>query len=224
MGWLLADCERCFLREVAHGVRRPGRPPEIFNVADAAMKRRFEGGPEVVHDLGVGRKFTVVAQGLHVESIPYEDPAGVSIVLKGRLDALVQTIDGDVIVLDYKTMMRSDVESGKRAYSAQLESYALALRYPKLVQQQTRVDGLALLVFHPSDFAYRTAKKIAGLYGLTDWVDVPSNEEDFRNVLNRAARLLVGDLQPTPNTKCNYCSYYGAVPLPLAAASTLGVL
>jgi hypothetical protein len=69
LGWLRADCERCFVREVAYGVRRPGGPPDAFNLADGAMKRRFDGGPEVQHDLGVGPSFTVIAQGLHVRSL-----------------------------------------------------------------------------------------------------------------------------------------------------------
>jgi hypothetical protein len=51
------------------GRARSGVPPDVYNLADAAMKAFFDRD-DAVHDLGVGPPFTVVAQGLHVESHP----------------------------------------------------------------------------------------------------------------------------------------------------------
>jgi hypothetical protein len=210
LGWLRADCERCFVREVAHGVRRPGGPPDAFNLADSAMKTFFDRG-DAVHDLGVGPPFSIVAQGMHVESHPIGfDELDVELVLKGRLDALVQVGD-DLVVVDYKTTTKDEL--APRTYAPQLQSYAFALEAPKEGQPPRIVDGLALLVYRPTSFACRPERRVSGLYGPTEWIEVPRDDGAFLALLRRTAALLAGAEQPTPNPRCPFCQYYGAVPL-----------
>jgi len=210
LGWLRGDCERCFLREVAHGVRRPGGPPDAFNLADGAMKRWFQGDPEKVHDLGVGPPFAVVEQGMHVESMPLSFPEfDVDLVVKGRLDALVRCGD-EAWVVDYKTTSRAEL--APRTYSPQLHAYAFALETPAAGTKAIDVDGLALLIYRPEKFACKPERKISGLYGPIEWLEVPRDRERFLETLRDVAALLSGAEQPAPNPKCAYCVYYGAVP------------
>jgi CRISPR/Cas system-associated exonuclease Cas4 (RecB family) len=212
LGWLRADCERCFVREVAYGVRRPGGPPDAFNLADAAMKRRFDGGPEIQHDLGVGPPFTVIAQGLHVQSKPIIFPEyEIELVIKGRLDALVRTVESaETLVVDYKTATRDELDP--RTYAAQLQAYATALEIAHNEALSTAIDGLALLIYRPHAFTYRADRRIAGLYGTSEWLEVPRDDFKFEVLLRRVAALLGGREQAQPNPQCGYCSYYGALP------------
>jgi CRISPR/Cas system-associated exonuclease Cas4 (RecB family) len=212
LGWLRADCERCFVREVAYGVRRPGGPPDAFNFADAAMKRRFDGGPEVQHDLGVGPPFTVIAQGLHVQSQPIIfTEYDIELVIKGRLDALVRTVESaETLVVDYKTATREELDP--RTYAAQLQAYAMSLEISHNDSLSTTIDGLALLIYRPHAFTYRADRRIAGLYGTSEWLEVPRDDFRFELLLRRVAALLGGLEQAQPNPKCGYCAYYGALP------------
>jgi len=217
LGWLRGDCERCFLREVAHGVRRPGGPPDAFNLADQAMKKRFDEG-EALHDLGVGPRFRIVAQGLHVESQPIPFPArDVELVVKGKLDALVRTEDDEVVVVDYKTLSKTEIAT--RSYAPQLGAYCLALEAPREGMERQGIDALALLVFRPQSFTYRTERRVSGLYGATEWLEVPREDASFLTLLDHVAALLGGHEQPVPNPACAWCRYYGAVPLLIGGAA-----
>lgn len=212
LGWLRADCERCLVREVAYGVKRPGGPPEAYNLADKAMKTWFDDRHDAEISLGVGPTFRVVAQGQHVESRPLEFPNyDLEIVVKGRLDALVRTTDDETIVVDYKTTTKGEV--APRTYTAQLHAYAFALESPARAADETTIDGLALLLYRPVSFSHRPEKAVSGLYGPTEWLEVPRDDASLHQLLERVAALSVGAVQPTPNPKCMFCTYYGAVPL-----------
>ena len=217
LGWLRADCERCLVREVAHGVRRPGGPPETYNLADRAMKTWFDDRHDADISLGVGPTFRVISQGQWVESRPLSFPDyDLEIVVRGKLDALIRTAD-ETIVVDYKTTTKGEL--APRTYTAQLHAYAFALESPAGTTEAVKVDGLALLLYRPSLFSHRPEKGISGLYGPTEWLEVPRDDGSFHNLLARLAALAAGAIQPTPNPKCLFCIYFGAVPPePLAVA------
>jgi hypothetical protein len=166
----------------------------------------------VQHDLGVGPSFTVIAQGLHVQSRPitfaeYE----IELVIKGRLDSLIRTVDAaETIVVDYKTT--SQLELDPRMYAPQLHAYCMALETSQNSTLATSVDGLALLVYRPQHFTYRSKDRVSGLYGTTEWIEVPRDDDKFEGLLHRVAGLLAERLQPEPNPRCAYCVHYGALP------------
>jgi len=218
LGWLLTDCERCFVREARFGVRRPGGPPDAFSAADKAMKSYFERGVgEVVHELGVGPPLTIVAQNLFTESSPLAyDDIDVELVVRGRLDALVRTADGRVLIVDYKTKVR-DVPIDA-TYAPQLQAYALGLEHPVHGVQPHAIDGLALLVYNAARFAFRPESATSGLFGVTDWVEVERDDAAFHALLRRVATLLAG-AEPRPNAKCAWCRFYGAVPTGVGGAA-----
>jgi hypothetical protein len=54
LGWLRAIASGASFARLPTACAGRGGPPDVFNLADGAMKRRFDGGPEVQHDLGVG--------------------------------------------------------------------------------------------------------------------------------------------------------------------------
>jgi hypothetical protein len=125
LGYLLHDCERCFVREVRDRVRRPGGPSPMFGFADNAMKRAFDVPDGIWIDIGVREapRFRPLAQGFAVCSAPIRfADLDVSLTLAGNLDAFVETDDGRRILIDYKT---SPGEPGAGRYAGQLDGYAL---------------------------------------------------------------------------------------------------
>jgi hypothetical protein len=210
LGFILADCERCFVREVRDGVRRPGMVPEIFNLADKAMKDEF--GRRDLIDLetpGIPR-FKLLAQNCRVEStaIPFE-ALGVAVKLAGRLDALVETEDGRRFVVDYKTAVKPVPVD---RYRAQLGAYALALAWPRDGVEPVEVGGTALLVMHARHVGMRPNR--LGVYGEPEWIDIERDDVEMVELLRHAAALVAGAEQPRHRRDCAYCIYYGAVPLP----------
>ena len=204
LGFVLSQCEACFVREVRDGIKRPGGPPEIFNLADRAMKEAFASKQLV--DLGIGPKFTVLGQGLSVESAPIKFPElGVAIVLAGRLDAFVLTAADERVVVDYKTTANG---LSPETYRAQLSAYAFALENPGKRSQlpPTMVDGLALLVYRPTSFAYRPYG-LCGLYGRTQWVELPRRDDKLHDTLQQVAALVTGARPPEVGKDCRYCAY-----------------
>jgi hypothetical protein len=176
------------------------------------MKRRFDGDRNAQHSLGVGPAFSIIAQNLQVESVPVPFPEHeIEIVVKGKLDALVRTTADETLVLDYKTSGRVSLDAS--LYEPQLNAYAFALETPRDPRLYARIDGLALLVYRPTDFTYRTERCVSGLYGTTQWIEVTRSQERFTALLKRVADLLSETVQPKPNVRCEFCAHYGAVPV-----------
>lgn len=208
LGYLLGDCEQCFVREVRDRIRRPGGPSPIFNLADGAMKRAFDVGEHQWVDIGAAEapRFRPLAQGFAVKSAPVTFPAlGVTLILDGNLDAFVETDDARRIVVDYKT---GAARISGRRYAGQLGAYAFALENPAADARYmpTLVDATALLVFRPEAFTARPSG-IAGLYGRTAWIEVPQSEPKFFDTLERVAELLASATMPA-NANCTYCVYF----------------
>ncbi|HZO93110.1 MAG TPA: PD-(D/E)XK nuclease family protein [Candidatus Baltobacteraceae bacterium] len=217
LGYLLHECERCFVREHRDGVRRPGRIAEIYNVADRAMKSAFDTGQFI--DIGAPQapRFKVLAHNWKVFSapIPFEE-FGVSIVIAGSCDAYVETEDGLRLVVDYKT---TTTEVNARRVAGQLRAYGLALNNPGegAGAQPQPVDGHALLVFTPEKYVAKP-NGVSGMYGATRWLEVAPDDEALMSTLRRVAALLSGVTPPKPNARCPYCIYYGAVAPIIGAA------
>jgi PD-(D/E)XK nuclease superfamily len=210
LGYLLRDCERCFVRDVRYRVRRPGAPSPVYNLADGAMKRAFDVGEGCWIDIGVPEapRFRPIAQGFAVASAPIVFPdVGVELVLAGMLDAFVETDDGRRILVDYKTS--SEVSAAR--YAGQLSGYAFALQNPAagVRYEATIVDAMALLVFQPRSFvAKRTG--VCGLYGPTTWIEVPQDDRKFLELMRRVAALLGGIIPPAAAPSCSYCTYFAS--------------
>jgi len=210
LGFVLGDCERCFVREVRDGVRRPGMVPEIFNLADRAQKAEFEVRDIIDLETEGIPRFRIFAQNYRVEStpIPFGD-LGIAVKITGRLDALVDTEDGRRVLVDYKTAAKPVPVD---RYRAQLGSYALALAWPRDGVAPIEVDSTALLVLNARHVGTRPGR--LGIYGEPEWIEVERDDVAMVDLLQHAAALVAGAAQPHHKRDCAYCIYYGAVPLP----------
>ena len=203
--YLYEDCKRCFYDTVRNGFRRPSTFSQHFTSADRAMRDAFPA--EVLHDLGVGPKFRVIAQGLRVRSQPILfAEQGIAMTLKGEIDALVTTEHGEVFVVDYKTTKLDD--GALMRFRRQVASYALCLALPEHPSPglPTQVDGTALYVFNPSTFAANQRTKHCGLHGPSRWLELPMRDDLFAAFLGQVAELLGSKQKPKPPPNCGYCA------------------
>ena len=202
---LYRDCPRCFVQKVRHGVRRPGVFPDVYNVADRAMKTAFADAAAEPVDLGVGPRFRVVAQGFRVKSAPIPfSRLGIALRFEGWIDALVRTTDDELFLVDYKTTKAQD---GLMTYRRQLAAYCFALENPWDARtMRYEIDGFALLVYRPYKFAYRNSG-VAGLYGPSEWIELPRRDDLFLKFLEEMAALLSQRDLPAPSPGCAYCAY-----------------
>jgi hypothetical protein len=211
LGYMYSDCQRCLVRDVLWSVKRPGGPPDAFSAADKAMKAYFAAGERVKrHEIGVGPPFVVEVQSLWTESSPlaFED-LDVELVVRGKLDALVVDDAGRRIVLDYKTKVSDKPIDA--TYAPQLAAYAFGLENPVKGVAPTAVDGLALLIYNATSFAFKPDVGTSGLFGKTTWIDVERDDAAFFGLLRHVAELIAG-AEPRPSRGCPWCVYYGAVP------------
>jgi hypothetical protein len=201
--YLWDDCRRCFYDKIKHGFARPVTFSPDFSYADRAMKRAFESD-EIV-DLGVGPRFRVHSQGVHVESvaIPFAN-SGLTLSFAGAYDALVVTENEERFIVDFKTTTQEDGRLLK--FRRQMACYVLAVERPKhrVLREPMAIDGMALLIFEPAEFAFRRISKRGGLYGPIRWLELPRRDDLFDVFLQSVARVLGGDA-PEPEVNCSYC-------------------
>jgi hypothetical protein len=202
---LYSECPRCFVQKVKHGVRRPGVFPDVYNVADRAMKAAFADAVEHPVDIGVGPRFRVIAQGFSVASATIPFPQhGISLRFEGSIDALVRTVDDEMFLVDYKT---TNAQEGLTRYRRQLAAYAWALENPADPRIAPYViDGFALLIYRPQKYAYRVSG-VAGLYGRAEWLELPRRDDQFLGFLDGVAERLAQPRVPAASPDCMYCAY-----------------
>ena len=201
LAFLWADCPRCFYRKVVWGVPRPRGPfPLVFNRIDRAMKRCFDGqrsdgfGAEVPSGVigGIDRS---------VRSTPFALPgSGPSLVIHGRVDALVACDDDTVAIIDFKTA--DPRNPNLAAYSRQLHAYATALEQPS-VGPATIVSGLGLLSFSPEHF--ESNGQDAALRGGLSWTEIPFERQRFSAFLGQVLDVLDQPEAPPASSSCPWC-------------------
>jgi hypothetical protein len=111
---LFMECERCFWLHINEGVKRPSGPfPSLPGGMDEMIKTHFDKFRERGHQPPELRESRVDAVPIDdtqfLEDVrewqnepKYHDEEN-DVLLRGGVDDLLQTSDGSIIVLDYKT-------------------------------------------------------------------------------------------------------------------------
>lgn len=200
--FLWDECRRCFYRKVVLGQPRPRSPfPRVFGAIDRAMKDCLVGRrPE---ELAPGAPAGVIwSPDCWVRSAPICLPGcTTSVVLRGRLDALVACDNRTDAVVDFKTALPSDPQVP--LYARQLHAYAWALERPA-AGSPTAVSALGLLCFAPD--AFDADKTRAALLGDLSWIDVPRNDEQFEEFLVDVVSMVEAPEVPDPSPSCGWCT------------------
>jgi len=198
--FLWDECPRCFYKKVALGKPRPRAPfPKVFGLIDRAMKDFYQGERAEVAVPGMPLG-VIGGADRWVKSAPIVFP-GVTgaIVIRGRVDVLVDCDDGTVAVVDFKTGGgRADLEK----YAPQLHAYALALESPARGSASS-VSALGLLCFSPDRF--ETNGQDAAVTGGLSWTEVPLDCPAFTSFLSRVLALLDEPEAPPPSFDCRWC-------------------
>jgi hypothetical protein len=153
---------------------------------DAAMRERIaDPGDGGWVNIGVGpTRMRMHSQGVWVESQPVMFPEiGISLILGGKYDAIVEDEAGSRYLIDYKTSARPDHELYR--YRRQLDAYRFCLENPSCPREAIAIDEIGLLVYTPRSFAFKN--RVSGLYGPTRWIDFAREDSAFLKLL-RASR------------------------------------
>jgi hypothetical protein len=203
------ECKRCFWRRYVLNERRPSDFGEVFDIADRAMRRRMaNGGNGGWVDIGVGPgEVRVHSQGAWVESEPIEfNDIGVTIILGGQYDAIVEDQAAEHHLLDYKTSARDEIELFR--YRRQLDAYRFCLEHPNRDGANAKapllIEEIGLLIYTPETFTFKGG--ISGLFGPTRWIGFARNETAFTKHLSEVAMLLAHD-EPFGDWECPWCRY-----------------
>lgn len=207
---LFDECPRCFWLSVRKGLRRPSGPfPSLPAGMDREIKAHFDRHrarsqlpPEldgrVDERLLADQSFLQGVRDWRRAPRLVDEPLGV--VLQGAMDDLLQTTDGRLVVLDYKT--RGYPPKGDGApdyYRRQLNCYNLLLRETG----HPTADHAYLLYYHPDrvnggDVTFHT-----------DVVAVPVDVGAARTLLERAVVVLDSGV-PEATDDCEFCEWAAA--------------
>ncbi len=210
--FLWDECPRCY-KKVVLKQPRPRTPfPKVFTLIDRAMKDFYLG--ERAEELAEGMPPGVIgspdrwvkSEALALPGCPS------SVVIRGRLDALVACDDDTTGVIDFKTAEPSGNHIA--TYSRQLHAYAVALEHPS-GGRPTSVSSLGLLCFLPDE--YEAAERRAALLGEVEWIEIPRDDAAFQAFLCEVAAVLEHPEPPDGSPGCVWCAGAGADDSPTAA-------
>ena len=200
--FLWDECPRCFYNKVVLGRSRPRSPfPTVFGRIDRAMKDYYLGrrSEEVVSGTPPG---VIEAGDRWVKSAPIGFPTSrSSLIIRGRIDALVTCDDGTTVVIDFKTSEPNGPHLDRCA--RQLNAYACALEHPATAAP-LQIDALGLVVFAPLDFACVGGE--GALSGEVRWVAVDLDRGAFSDFLADVGSTLDLPGGPPATPGCQWCT------------------
>lgn len=208
---LYAECRRCFWLAMREGLRRPSGPfPSLPGGMDRAIKAHFdryrargalppELAGQVTERLVDDQSFLEDARDWREE--PKFRDAARDVVVRGGVDDLLETDDGKLVVLDYKTRGYPPKDGGAPDYyRRQLNCYNLIFREAG----HPTADHAYLLYYHPD--AVRERGEVAFH---TDLVRVPVDIEAARRLVDEAVAVL-DDPVPEAAGDCDFCAWADA--------------
>ena len=193
----LGGCHRCFAKSL-NGESWPDQPyPEILSRLDRQQRAFYDGKPtSVLHPaLPAG----IVRNAKGVLSQPFEHH-GVSLTIRGALDAIAEFDDGTIGVIDFKSSIPNNYLCD--SYRPQLCAYQWALTYPAKTEPR-EVTKLGLLVVCPEAMA-DTNQGLAQLVSTT-WIEVDYDEAWFADLLQEICDIAADPCSAEPDPECGWC-------------------
>jgi hypothetical protein len=193
----LGGCHRCFA-ESLNGESWPDRPfPGLFSRLDRQQRSFYDGKPTSLIDPNLPAGIIRNAKG--VLSQPFEHD-GVSLTIRGTLDAIAEFDDGTIGVIDFKSSIPNSYLGDR--YRPQLSAYHWALTRPAKSEPQ-EVSKLGLLIVCPEAMA-DTNQGLAQLVSTT-WIEVDYNETWFTNLLKEICGIATDPASAESHSDCEWC-------------------
>lgn len=204
---LFEECPRCFWLAIAKGLRRPSGPfPSLPSGMDREIKAHFDRHrargqlpPEldgrVDERLHPDGAFVERVRDWRREPRVVDEPRGVA--LRGAMDDLLETADGRLVVIDYKTRgYPPKADGAPDYYRRQLNCYTLLLRETG----HPTADHAYLLYYHP--------ERVDGgdVTFQTDVVRVSVDTGAATALLERAVEALEAE-RPDAAEDCEFCAW-----------------
>ena len=197
LNYNLGGCHRCFA-EALNGETWPSRPfPGIFSRLDRQQRDYYDGKPTSVIDPSLPAGVIRNAKG--VMSQPFEHN-GVTLTIKGTLDAIAELDDGRIYVVDFKSSIPNEDLADR--YRPQLSAYHWALTRPAKTEPQ-EVSTLGLLIVCPEAMA-DTNQGLAQLVSTT-WIEIDYDETWFTNLLKEICGIAADPASAESDADCEWC-------------------
>ena len=202
---LYEACKRCFWLAVKEQKTRPSGPfPSLPSGMDLALKKYFDSyreqqklPPELQEKIENAKLFS----DTDLLTIWRNQRKGLlwtnnqNNTLMGALDEVLQTDDGKLIVLDYKTR-GFPLKDTPNYYTLQLETYNFLLRKNGFETE----NYSHLLFFHPAEFTPQ------GATFKTQLVTIQTNADHAEQVFQNAICVL-NNPKPKRQKNCIYCQW-----------------
>ncbi len=202
---LYVECPRCFYETVAEKKARPSGPfPSLPSGMDLIIKKRFDTfrkSGNLPPELKSLEGLTLFQDEALLKEWRNQRKGMLWIVedehsLTGSVDEILQTTNGNLVVLDYKTR-GFPLKDTPTYYKLQLDLYNLMLRKNGYKTE----DYSLLLFFYPDSFNRSGSVKFNNQI-VNFPVDVDSAEKTFRDAL----QLLKGK-KPESSEECKFCEW-----------------
>lgn len=207
LAFLYNESKWGFHQKVISGIKRPPVIlPKIFTIIDNSIKNRYIG--ENLNRVNKNLpNATLIGNDEWVVSKPIvNNDLGISIQIRGKIDAVLDYGDGSYSVIDFKT---SEInESFLEKYKNQLFAYSYAVKYPEN-SSRFNLDNLrntGLMVFEPCDF-YIDYNDKAGIKGHFKWIPFDLDLPTFESFISNELIPLLAGPEPKPEENDNCWIY-----------------
>ena len=208
---LLADCPRCFWLQFRKGIKRPsGIFPSLPSGMDKVLKQYYstyigkDSLPPELAESGLLPASVRMFSDMELLRFWQDNFKGIQWVdgegnlFKGAVDSmLVDTANGRLIVLDFKTRGYPLKEDTHEHYRNQLDIYNLLLR-----KTGRETEDYSLLAFyHPTSVHEKGEVRFKA-----DIVKMKVDTGNAEAIFRRAVEVLKGDM-PEPSEGCGFCNW-----------------
>ncbi len=202
---LLKDCPRCFWLHFNKKIRRPaGIFPSLPGGMDKILKIHFDNFMErgILPPELKGLKDVKLFNDKEKLDLWRNNRKGIQFIhkeghiLRGAVDNILKK-GKKLIVLDYKTRGYPLKEDTAEHYQDQLDIYNFLLKENGYKTE----DYAYLLFYHP-----KTVTESGNVVFNTDLVKMKVSTENAENIINKALKILKGNM-PKPAEKCQFCKW-----------------
>jgi CRISPR/Cas system-associated exonuclease Cas4 (RecB family) len=207
---LFFECKRCFWLRVNEGVKRPSGPfPSLPGGMDTEIKKhfdRFRERDEVPPELEEAdieaeplddQEFLEKARSWQTEPKWHDPQTGA--VLRGGVDDLLESRNGNIIVMDYKTRGYPPKEENgaPEYYERQVNLYNLILR-----ENGHRTEDFGLILYYYPDRILDSGDVVFH----RELREIPVDINRARETVREAVDVLEGPM-PEHSDDCDFCEW-----------------